>query len=100
LRGLDGIAAIAAKHEVHPMQVSQWKKEVLERLPEVFATKKPPGVSDAEAREAKLYQKIGQLEMEVDWLKKNLSSSLANKRAMVEPKHRGLLPTPIQSKRR
>jgi len=70
LRGLEAIAAIAAKHEVHPMQVSQWKKEVLERLPEVFATKKPPGASEAEAREAKLFQKIGQLEMEVDWLKK------------------------------
>lgn len=70
VRGVESINAVAAKYEVHPVQVSQWKKEVLERLPEVFATKKPPGASDAEAREAKLFQKIGQLEVELDWLKK------------------------------
>lgn len=70
VRAVESINAIAAKYEVHPVQVSQWKKEVLERLPEVFATKKPGGVGDAEAREARLYQKIGQLEVELDWLKK------------------------------
>ena|SRR5450432_2322972 len=70
VRGVESINTIAAKYEVHPVQVSQWKKEVLERLPEVFATKKPAGASDAEAREAKLFQKIGQLEVELDWLKK------------------------------
>jgi hypothetical protein len=43
---------------------------VLERLPEVFATKAPPSVAEAAMREAQLYQKIGQLEMELEWLKK------------------------------
>jgi transposase-like protein len=70
LKGVDPVHMIAAKHEVHPVQVSQWKKEVLERLPEVFATKAPPGAADEAAREAQLYQKIGQLEMELEWLKK------------------------------
>ena len=50
--------------------MSQWKKELLERLPEVFARKAPPSVAEAEEREARLYQKIGQLEVELDWLKK------------------------------
>lgn len=70
LKGVEPVHAIAAKHEVHPVQVSQWKKEVLERLPEVFATKPPPSVAEAAAREAQLFQKIGQLEMELEWLKK------------------------------
>ena len=70
LKGIEAIHAIAAKHEVHPVQVSQWKKEVLERLPEVFSTKAPPGVAQSAEREAQLYQKIGQLEMELEWLKK------------------------------
>lgn len=70
LKGLDPVHAIAARHEVHPVQVSQWKKEVLERLPEVFATKAPAGAAEAAQKEAQLYQKIGQLEMELEWLKK------------------------------
>lgn len=70
LKGIEPIQSIAAKYEVHPVQVSQWKAEVLERLPEIFATKAPPSIAESAAREAQLYQKIGQLEVELDWLKK------------------------------
>ena len=65
--------AIAAKHAIHPVQVSQWKKEVAERLPEVFSRKADPSVAEAKAREDELYRKIGRLEMELDWLKKKAS---------------------------
>ncbi len=70
LKGIEPIHAIAAKYQVHPVQVTQWKKEMLERLPEVFARKAPASVVESEEREARLYQKIGQLEVELDWLKK------------------------------
>ena len=70
LKGIEPIHAIAAKYQVHPTQVTQWKKELLEGLPEVFARKAPASVAEAAEREAKLYQKIGQLEVELDWLKK------------------------------
>ena len=70
LKGIEPVHKIAAKYQVHPVQVSQWKKELLERLPEVFARKVPPGVAEAAELEARLYQKIGQLEVELDWLKK------------------------------
>ena len=70
LKGVEPVHVIAAKYQVHPVQVTQWKKEVLERLPEVFTKKAPPGQDEAAEREAKLYQKIGQLEVELDWLKK------------------------------
>ena len=46
--------------------MSQWKKELLERLPEVFAQKAPPDAAEAAQREERLFQKIGQLEVELD----------------------------------
>ena len=66
LRGIEPVHAIAARHAIHPVQVSQWKKELAARLPEVFARKPDAEAADAKAREDELYRKIGQLEMEPD----------------------------------
>lgn len=74
LKGIDPIQVIAQRHEVHPVQVSQWKKEVAERLPEVFA-KPSAQVKDevaAAQKEKELYARIGQLQMELDWLQKKV----------------------------
>jgi transposase-like protein len=71
LKGIEPVHAIAARYQVHPTQVTQWKKELLEGLPEVFTRKASTSAAEAAEREAKLFQKIGQLEVEVDWLKKN-----------------------------
>ena len=68
LKGIEPVHAIAAKHGVHPVQVSQWKKEAAERLPEVFAGK--PDAATARAREKELFEEIGRLKMELEWLKK------------------------------
>jgi transposase-like protein len=70
LKNIEPVHAIAAKHGVHPTQVSQWKKEVAARLPELFARKPDEAAVEAKAREDELYRKIGRLEMELDWLKK------------------------------
>ena len=71
IRGQMSINEIATKYEVHPNQVSAWKKEVLDRLPEILTdkrSKKREGTNGSEA----LYQQIGQLTMEVEYLKKKL----------------------------
>lgn len=73
LKGLEPVHAIAARHEVHPVQVSQWKKEVIERLPEVFRKKPDRKESEAEDRERELFEQIGRLKMELDWLKKKVA---------------------------
>jgi hypothetical protein len=59
---------------VHPVQVSQWKKEVAERLPEVFAkpTAQVKDEIERDRREKDLYAEIGQLKIELDWLKKKV----------------------------
>jgi putative transposase len=66
------VHAIAAKYQVHPVQVSQWKKEAAERLLEVFARKADQSAEEAKEREKELFEEIGRLKMELAWLKKKL----------------------------
>ena len=70
IRGIDTINEIAAKYEVHPVQVGNWKKELLDRIPELFERKNSAKNKDEELERAQLEQKVGQLSMEVDWLEK------------------------------
>ena len=63
------MAELASHFGVHGTQVGQWKKMALEGLPGIFSGKKEVG-QDQEALLAELYKKIGQLEVEKDWLKK------------------------------
>ena len=67
--GIELVHAIAARYQVHPVQVSQWKKEAAERLPEVFARK--ADADAAKAREQELYEEMDRLKTELEWLKKN-----------------------------
>ena len=70
LKGIEPIHTIAAKHGVHPVQVSQWKKEAAERLPEVFSSRPDHDAVAAKEREKELFEEIGRLKMELEWLKK------------------------------
>jgi transposase-like protein len=72
LKEIQPIHVIAAKHQVHPTQVNQWKKEVTERLPEVFSKQTDANAAETQAREQELYAEIGKLKMQLEWLKKKL----------------------------
>lgn len=73
LRGDKTTNEIAAQYKVHPTQVSTWKKQLQQGLPEVFA-RKPATSAKSEAREGQLFEEIGRLKVELDWLKKKASS--------------------------
>jgi transposase-like protein len=68
LKERDTMAELSKKYEVHPNMIAKWKQEFIDRSSEIFQTN-PPEV-DFEAERQKLFAKIGQLEMERDWLKK------------------------------
>lgn len=59
-----------AEHEIHSTQIAKWRKELLERAGEVFDRDAPRDAKAVQAKEAELYRQIGQLKVEVDWLKK------------------------------
>jgi len=76
VKGTKTINEIAQEHGVHPNQVSQWKKELLENAGSLFEGKRGPKLANAESNPDRLYAKIGQLNMELDWLKKKSGISL------------------------
>jgi transposase-like protein len=70
IKGQRTVNEIAGSYGVSPNQVTQWKKQALEELPGVFADKRVKAQQNEEALKAQLYQQIGQLKVELDWLKK------------------------------
>ncbi len=69
VKGIEPVHAIAAKYQVHPVQVSQWKTVIRDRLPELFEGAGKQG-EDTERLVADLHQKIGELTVDLDYLKK------------------------------
>jgi putative transposase len=86
MKGQQTVNEIASTYSVHPNQVSQWKKQALEALPEVFSARRTQVAANDEQLKACLYEHIGQLQVELDWLKKS-AFSLEFKRQLVEPDH-------------
>jgi transposase len=66
------LAELAKKYELHPNQISIWKQEFIEKSAMIFETKNSPKDNSTEQDSEKLYSKIGRLEIENDFLKKNL----------------------------
>jgi len=69
-KGQKTVSEIASEYKIHPNQVSQWKKKAQEGMAESFARGKSHEAEDMERERDRLYQKVGQLQVEVDWLKK------------------------------
>ncbi len=68
LKERESLAELSKRFDVHPNMISKWKQEFVERSSEIFSTKAPE--ENFEAERERLFAKIGQLEMEREWLKK------------------------------
>lgn len=78
------LAELSSKYGVHANQITKWKQHLLNELPEIFKNKARKDKKEKELQNA-LYQEIGQLKVELDWLKKNAELTLEDKRQAVEP---------------
>jgi len=70
IRELKTISEIASAYNTHPTQVRNWKKQLLAEGPTVFDQNTVQQQREQEARETELYEQIGRLKMELEWLKK------------------------------
>ena len=88
IKGEQMISEIASKTGVHPNQISKWNKQALEELSGIFYNVRKKHREQSEELESELYKQIGQLKVELDWLKKNLGCSTKKKRLLVDRSHR------------
>ena len=72
IAGHKTVNEIGSAYEVHPSQVAKWKADALARLPEVLSDGRKGKAAAEGQTEAQLYQEIGRLTMEVEYLKKKL----------------------------
>lgn len=72
-KGVQTASQIASAHVVHPNQISAWKKKLLTDGPAIFSHKTILNQKKQAAREAELFEQIGRLKMELEWLKKKVS---------------------------
>jgi putative transposase len=68
---------LARQYDVHPTQTHAWKKQLLARAEAIFANGAKVASADAQAREAELYEQIGRLKMELEWIKKSCLTRLS-----------------------
>lgn len=76
LKENETLSEIASRYGVHPTQIARWRRTLLEKAPQIFSE---PGRGEEQERgknEDELYKKIGQLQIELDWLKKKSGISI------------------------
>lgn len=72
VRGEKTIAQLSSEHAVHPTQISQWKRQLLDGLTAIFTDKRNREHQTMERKLNDLYQLIGKRETELEWLKKKM----------------------------
>lgn len=68
IKGVETLSELSKRFDIHPQMISRWKQEFISRGAEIFSTKAPD--DEAAKREKALYEKIGRLEVEVDFCKR------------------------------
>ena len=68
--GTKTISQLSSEHQVHPNQIGQWKRQLLDGGAQVFTNDQARQKRKQETQETDLFEQIGRLKMELEWLKK------------------------------
>jgi transposase-like protein len=74
IKGDRTINELASLHGVHPTMIHAWKKQLLDNAEEIFHSSAKTSSVEHETLQAQLYEQIGRLKTELDWLKKKAAS--------------------------
>jgi transposase-like protein len=72
IRGQKTLSQLASQFKVHPIQIAKWRKAALEQMPELFVDGRTRKLRSGETDNNDLYEEIGRLKVELDWLKKKV----------------------------
>ena len=72
VKGVRTLSELSSAHGIHPTVIAHWKRQLVEGAPRMFTRGAGIGGKGEEELTAPLYEEIGRLKMEVDWLKKKL----------------------------
>ena len=72
IRGQRTLGQLGSQFKVHPIQIAKWRKAALEQMPELFVDGRTRKLRSGETDNNALYEEIGRLKVELDWLKKKV----------------------------
>lgn len=74
IRGEKTLSQLGSQFKVHPIQIAKWRKSAVEQLPELFVDGRKRKAQPSDAGNDALYEEIGRLKVELDWLKKKVGT--------------------------
>ena len=88
IKEVQTVQELASKYEIHPTQIAAWKREFLEKAELVFSKETPTAANEGDnPKEKELYSKIGELQVQVDFLKKVLCKLVLWRSAVLFPRN-------------
>jgi transposase-like protein len=72
IRGEKTLSQLGSQFKLHPIQIAKWRRLALEQMPELFVDGRTRKARNADTDTDALYQEIGRLKVELDWLKKKV----------------------------